>query len=192
MTISNKKIAKGFTLVEMVVSVGIFAVVALIGTTSLLSLSISQRKAISIQSAYDNLRFAVEIIAKDLRTGDFYHCGSSLPIDSPLDCSGGADNIAFINAFGQGIMYRKNVVSGIGVIEKSVCDELFGACSVYDQVTGSDVDIQNLVFYVRGSTIESPAYQPIVTIIAKGLAGQGKTASQFNLQTSVTQRVVRQ
>ena len=193
MSIINKRSDKGFTLIEMVVSIGIFAVAALIGTTALLSLAVSQRKAIAIQSAYDNLRFAVEVIAKDLRTGDIYHCGSSVPVDMPLDCdavnTSGASTIVFQNALGQSIKYSRNV--GLcGGTTASIVKSVDGGAD--DQVTGCDIDVQALTFYVKGSPVENPPFQPVVTIVAKGLAGQGKWSSQFSLQTTVTQRTVRQ
>ena len=96
---------KGFSLIEMIVAVGIFSVAALIGVTALLSLTVSQRKAIAIQSAYDNMRFGVEVISKDLRTGDIIHCSSSGVLTMPQDCPPGVNDadplhqsITFLNS----------------------------------------------------------------------------------------------
>lgn len=178
-------------MIEMIVAVGVFSGASLIGVTALLSLMASQRKAISIQSAYDNMRFAVEIISKDLRTGDVFHCGSSGNPSFPQDCppSGSGDtSITFLNSNGQSIRYQQAVCNSVGCIQKSVDG------GANEQITGDDVDIQNLRFFVRGSlpsSGESPPFQAVVTIIADGEAGSGRSKSQFSLQTTVTQRTVR-
>lgn|SRR3989338_494165 len=181
----------GFSLIEMVVAVGVFSGAALVGVTALLSLMVSQRKAVAIQSAYDNIRFGVEIISKDLRTGDVYHCGSSGVLNLPQDCppSGNAGTeITFLNSSGQTIRYRIATCGAVGCIQKSTNG------GADEQITGDDINILNLHFFVTGSqpsSGESPPFHAVITLIATGEAGLGKSKSQFSLQTTVTQRTVR-
>src|SRR3989344_6909556 len=78
------KKANGFTMLEMIVSVGVFATVAVLAVTSLLALTNAQKKALALQSVQDNLRFSIEAIARDLRQGDFLYCGDTLQ-DIPTD-----------------------------------------------------------------------------------------------------------
>ncbi|OGF72099.1 hypothetical protein A3E06_00145 [Candidatus Giovannonibacteria bacterium RIFCSPHIGHO2_12_FULL_44_42] len=186
---------KGFSLIEMIVAVGIFSVAALIGVTALLSLTVSQRKAIAIQSAYDNMRFGVEVISKDLRTGDIIHCSSSGVLTMPQDCPPGVNDadplhqsITFLNSSGQTVRYRLNTCGSVGCIQRSV------GGGPDEQLTGDDINIQDLRFFVKGSLPsedETPPFHSTVTIIARGEAGSGKSKSQFSLETTVIQRTVR-
>ena len=177
----NKK--KGFTLLEMIVSLGIFAVAALISTSSLLSLTDAQRKAFSLQSAYDNIRFALETIAKDIRTGDVFYCGASfddLPaMPVPKDCGSGGPSLTYKNVSGNSVAYR--ILNG--KIEKFVD----GVSAGY--MTSEDTNIDTLTFYVLGSPA-GDNIQPRITIIIKGSAGSGRSASKFNLQTTISQRKI--
>lgn len=186
---------KGFSIIEMVVAVGVFSGAALIAVTALLSLTVSQRKAVSIQSAYGNMRYAVEVISKDLRTGDIFHCGVSGDINFPQDCppSGSGDTaIIFLNASGQTVRYQLGTCGAVGCIQKSVDG------GPDEQLSGDDVNIQDLRFFVKGSRSSDleiadgdPPFQAVITIIARGEAGTGKSKSQFSLETTVTQRTVR-
>lgn len=172
---------------EMIVALGVFAIAATIATSSLLSLTDAQKKAFSLQNTYDNIRFALEIMAKDIRTGDKYHCSGSLDdapsVPSGQDCDLGGAVLTYKSAAGKTISYYVQD----GKIEKSVDGVSEGA------LTGDEVIIEKLFFYVLGSlpsSLEDPAEQPRVTIVVEGVAGSGRSASRFNLQTAVAQRKV--
>jgi prepilin-type N-terminal cleavage/methylation domain-containing protein len=68
---------RGFTLVEMIVSLAIFAVVAVIAVGALLKVIDANKKAQSIQSSITNINFALESISRDIRVGTDYTCGNS-------------------------------------------------------------------------------------------------------------------
>lgn len=174
---------KGFTLLEMIVALGVFSIAATLATGSLLSLTDAQKKAFSLQSTYDNVRFSLEIMAKDIRTGDVYYCGSDandLPVaPTPKDCPSGGPALSYKNFSGNNIAYR---VSG-GRIEKFVDGVLIGA------MTSENVVINALVFYILGSS-PTDNLQPRITIVVNGTAGNGRSASKFNLQTTVSQRKI--
>lgn len=174
---------RGFTLLEMIVALGIFAIAATLATGSLLSLTDAQKKAFSLQSTYDNVRFSLETMAKDIRTGDIYYCGSDandLPAaPTARDCLSGGPALSYKNFPGNLIAYR---VSG-GRIEKFIDGVLAGA------ITSKNVTINSLTFYVLGSLPEDNL-QPRITIVIDGIAGSGRSASKFNLQTTVSQRKI--
>ena len=184
---------KGFTLLEIIVALGVFAIVALISTSSLLSLTDAQKKAYSIQSAYDNLRFGLETMAKDMRTGENYYCADdendiNPATLTPKNCIIGGPGLTYESAFDRNsnglndiIAYRFN--SANGSLERFVDGVLFGP------VTSEDVGIENLVFYVSGAETTDSSH-PTITIIIRGTAGSGRSASQFNLQDTISQRRV--
>lgn len=194
---------RGFSLIELIVSLGVFALAALIGVSSLLIMVTAQRKAINIQSAYDNVRYTLEIMSKEIRTGDVYYCGAFFGLIAdlaPNDCiagGAGAQAITFINALGKMISYRYNtaVVGGntIGILERKI------DAGVYEQVSGNDINIQDIRFFVTGSKPSADEiaagqipFHAVITVIAKGSVGVGRSLSQFSLQTSITQRAIRQ
>lgn len=65
---------KGFTLVEMIVALGIFAVVALVAVGALGRIVDANRKSQSLKSAINNLNFALESISREVRVGTAYNC----------------------------------------------------------------------------------------------------------------------
>lgn len=178
---------RGFTLLEMIVALGVFAVAATIATSSLLSLTDAQKKAFALQNTYDNLRFSLETMAKDIRTGDSYYCGGSaddIPsVASSKDCSAGGAVLTYKNFPNKLVSYRL----ANGRIEKLTNGALDGA------LTAGDVFIERFTFYVLGSlpsSSESIPEHPRVTIVVEGVAGSGRSASRFNLETTVAQRQV--
>jgi len=173
---------KGFTLVEIIVAMGIFAAVALMAVGSLLQLVDAQRKAFSIQGTFDNLRFSLETIIKDLRTGGVYHCGTAVPLTMPLDCdiaAGGANSITYTNSAGNLVTYQLNA----GRLEKLISGSSIGF------FTPADVKITRLSFYVVGSDT-ADSIHPRVTVVIEASTGSGRSVATFNLQTTITQRKI--
>lgn len=173
----------GFTLLEMIISMGVFAIAALIGVSSLLALTNAQKKALVFQSTQDNLRFAVEAMAREIRTGNFYYCGSNLD-DIPAtpsfkDCSFGGPSLNFTNVSGQRVTYQALQ----NRIQKSQNGGAFQA------ITSSDIGIEYLTFFVIGSPSDDD-FHPRVTLVARGVSGSGFSRSELSLQTTVSQRTI--
>ena len=81
----------GFTLIEIMVSLGIFAVVVVVSAAALLKILDANKKAQSIQNAMTNLNFAMESMTRELRTGTKYNCTAvggdvSISFTSSLGC----------------------------------------------------------------------------------------------------------
>jgi prepilin-type N-terminal cleavage/methylation domain-containing protein len=93
--------SRGFTLIEIIVSVSIFTIVMLVTMGALLTLNDSSRKAQALRTVIDNLNFAVEDMSRKIRTGDIYRCFPSdlsagddftndgVGLKTPRDCPGG-------------------------------------------------------------------------------------------------------
>ncbi len=182
---------RGFTLLEIIVAMAIFTVAVLIGISSLLLFIDGQKKALAIQSAYDNLRFTLETISKDLRVGNNYQCGDYSFLDQPVpnDCDyshSGDNQISFVDKNNNWVTYRFNN----NAIEKFVNHApSYVEAPNFTAITGTDVVIDSLRFYVSGSALApGDTFNPLITIVLSGEAGKGKAISTFNLETSVTQR----
>ncbi|QQG46149.1 MAG: prepilin-type N-terminal cleavage/methylation domain-containing protein [Candidatus Niyogibacteria bacterium] len=173
---TNKKIT-GFTLLEMVVAIGVFSVAVLLAVSSFLSLQNAEKKIQSSVNLQNNLRFALEIMAKEIRTGEFYHCGLGGGVD-PADCLSGESSLTFQNALGQTVIYRN--------IDSKIQKSSDGGV-VFQSLSSGDITVDDLKFYVVGSP-SGDNLQPRVTITVKASKRVGANVSEFSLQTSVSQR----
>jgi len=168
---------KGFTLIEMMVAVSIFVIVAFIVVSTLLTMSAAYKKAQRIKLLFDNLNFAVQSMAIGLREGKFYNCSrescSFVPIDRWL----------LNGEMGEKVCYAKTSrANGTFALSK-----FKGDCnSVNSQdMISPEINIVKLDFKTLGG---SGQYKQ-VTIIIKGKAGTNiHDSADFTLQTTVSQR----
>lgn len=178
------KIDTGFTLIEMIVSLGVFSVALLISISAILSVSAAQKKAVALQNAEDNFRFAFEAIAKEIRTGRDFFCDDVAPPPGyvPKDCATGERLLTFQNARGQTISYEYE--SNSGRLQKTV-DRLSTTF-----LTSGLVHINDFKFYVVGTgAATADLRQPRVTMLLKGTAGVSEAEQvTLRLQTTVSQR----
>lgn len=184
----KKNSSKGFTLIEIMVSVSVFAVVMLFVGSSIFTVFDSNRKSQSLRSVMDNLNLSLETMTRAIRFGNTYHCDISVGVyTTPRDCSGGANSITFYDSNGIPVIYLL-CTSGAnsGRIARSA------NCTNGPFVTGSDVTITNLTFKVSGATTytNGDLSQPQVIIVISGYSGPKLTSrSTFNLQTTISQRI---
>ena len=67
----------GFSLVEMMVAIAIFMVVAVVAVAALLKIVDADRKSQTLQDAVNNINFAMDSITREIRVGSAYTCSSS-------------------------------------------------------------------------------------------------------------------
>ena len=172
--IPNNK--RGFSLIEMMVAVTLFSMVMLIGVGALLSLIDANKKAQALNSVMNNLNFAVESMSRNLRVGTNYNCGGG------PDCTSGGTSVSFISSKGENIVYQYNSS------EKRI--EISKDGGAYVTITAPEVTIDDFAFLVKGAS-SSDNLQPRIVIKIRGTAGvKEKIKTSFNLQTTVSQRVI--
>lgn len=66
-----------FTLLEMLVSLGIFTVVAVVAVGALVRITDLNRRAQALQSAMNNMNFVTESMMREMRVGTKYYCATS-------------------------------------------------------------------------------------------------------------------
>ncbi len=170
--------SRGFTLIELMVAVAIFAIVAMLASGAyLIMLDIDQR-AQATTTGVDNLSFALESMTRTIRTGTHYNCGSP----TGGDCGSGSV-LYLTDQDGATVEFS---LSG-GAIDKTV-----GSPGVATPLTDPSVQITNLTFSVVGTAPYSAGgdtTQPYIFITVSGttLAGPGKTVP-FTVQTSAVMR----
>lgn len=193
----NKKNASGFSLIELLVAVALFTIVMTVAVGTFLSIIDANRKSQSLKSVINNLNFGVDSMARTIRTGKDYRCtnstpGSSLPSGTG-DCSSGMRAIIVTDDRNRRVGFRFN----------SACPGATSGDASYPCIqrniqgagwlpfTAPEVVIDEMLFYVTG-TQQGDIRQPTATISIRGRAGGNDaiTDSEFNLQTTVTQRIL--
>lgn len=210
---NKKNILQGFTLVEILVVLGLFSFIMTLATVSLVTTQSVSIKLQDTQSMMDNMNLSVESIARDIRYGSTFHCSSIVEDNTFLDrknckLSESGGRVLFLKPFGassdndRDAYYATSTVNG-NVIFK---DEYRNGATTTYQVTANEVDIKSLVFYVTGASSTPPVDfvgdtsiydydQPLVTIIISGETRslnltKHASSTKFILETSVSSRTL--
>ena len=164
MSMKNKR---GYTLIELIVAMGLFAIVMVLASGAYLVMISINRQAQSITTGINNLSFALETMTRTIRTGINYSC------DGDEDCPNGEDNFSVINSNDVAVNY---MLSGGAIVQNDFA------------LTDPSVTVSSLTFYAFGTESDDD-YQPRVTIIVSGTisSGPGKTES-FVVETGATMR----
>ncbi len=163
----------GFTLLEMIVSFGIFSAVIITAIGAVIAINNAQVKADNMQNIQDNLRFGLESMTREIRTGkNFLPSGGSAPAYAAL---------AFTRTDGVQITY---------CLAGQALRKLAGAgdCTTASAVTSDAIIIEQLVFYVIGQAVGAADGQPRVTVSLRARSRDAKLATTFRLQTTVLPR----
>jgi prepilin-type N-terminal cleavage/methylation domain-containing protein len=203
---SNKSI-RGFTLVEMLVSLALFTAVITIAVGAIYSAQAVNTKLEQNQIVLDEVNLVMEMIARDIRYGSVFYCDTAMPgallvdrKDCPHISTSGGGVIIFkpVVKLSGSIDYSKDRVAYYslnGTIYRDEYKEGNIANKISYQVTSPDVNIRTLNFYVVGTNSfqdATPDYnQPLITIVITGTTIPSKATidpAHFNLQTSVTSR----
>jgi prepilin-type N-terminal cleavage/methylation domain-containing protein len=196
---------KGFTLVEMVVSLGIFAVVAVVAVGALLKITDANKKSQSMKTAINNLNFALESMSREMRVGTDYHCNyPSAGIPSTLpDGSGGCESgimgpesdwyVAF-NSTKRDLAGDCNLIYAylydsasltLRKAQQKECNDPLDVEDSFGELISPDVKIANA--FIR---VSSGGVQPKAFFWFKGHVGDRvRDTTEFELQTSVSQRI---
>ncbi len=164
----------GFTLVELIVSVGLFALIMTLVTGAYLIMIGINRQVQASATGINNLSFALEDMTRSIRTGTAYSGAEG-------------STFSFTNANGQPVTY--SIASS--AIQKTVTNVITGSI-VTSSLTDPSVTITSLAFYPvgTGNTSSGDYQQSRVTMIVSGTvsSGPGKIES-FTIQTGATMRV---
>jgi prepilin-type N-terminal cleavage/methylation domain-containing protein len=201
---------KGFTLIEMLVSVGLFTIVMTIALSVILSIVDGNKKAQAINSVVDNLNSSIDSMVRDMKTGLHYTCTGGVPLaalygyDESCSPTTSIDHLSFVSTITgseHSVEYLYVAAAGNegGYIEKIDCPALaFGdstTCLQPTRITAPEINITDMRMYATSPAPQSVAggatTQPGVFIIISGTAQVNpQTLSDFHLQTYVTQRVL--
>ena len=169
---------KGFTLVEMLVAIGLFTVIVSFSLGAILSVFDANRRSQSASSVMTNLNFSLENMTRTVRFGDHYYCGISNNINATANCSNGGNSLS-VTFEGSRIIYK---------LENGAIKISDNGGSSYTNITAPEVVIQHLQFYVFNTNLSDNS-QPYVVAVIKGYVGNKPTIqSSFSIQTVMSQR----
>lgn len=170
----------GFTLLEILVALGIFFLVISVVVGTFVGSSKSQKKIIEFYDTQREASYLMETVSRELRMT------TKLCNDASADCVARDDqknnndsDIEFRNYDGEWVVYCKSDSAG-------VCDsngEYFAHNG--EIINSSDVIIKDLIFYVSEDFCGT---QPVVTIVLK-VKSTGSYNTEFSLQNSIAMRL---
>lgn len=159
---------KGFTLVELIVAIGLFSVVMTLSAGAYLIMINANRNAQAITTGINNLSFALDSMSRNIRTGTNYQC----PSPSTFKFKDQASVVTEYSLTANKIQVKYDTAAPV-------------------DLTDSAVNVSVLAFDCLGVAPESTGdkVQAHVTVRISGTvqAGPGKT-QPFNVQTSATMR----
>jgi prepilin-type N-terminal cleavage/methylation domain-containing protein len=182
---NNKR--KGFTLIEMLVAIALFAILLVVMLGAIITIVDSNRKARSLMTVMNNLNFAVDSMTRSFKTGDIAENLSSNGVSENANEAcfktteidyGDPGTTGAASARTRGVKYCWDKNSG--ELTKSVNN---GTAS---PITSPDIFIEGAKFKIIG---KEQGNQPLLVIDLKGKVSiSGRIESSFSIHTSVTQR----
>lgn len=176
---------KGFTLVELIVSVGLFAIVVTITMTAYLRLISIERRSRATNDVVTNLSFVVDSMARGIRTGTGYQC------DGGTNCASGT-KFSFVDENGQNTTYLLVPTANGNYVGECLTAAAF--CTTTSNplptpVTDPNIAIQALNFTVIGSQ-RGDGIQPQVTFTIQGSTRIDARSAPvvFTIESGATQR----
>lgn len=106
----------GFSLIEMIVALAVFASVVTIAIGALLILITTNQQLQAKQGVMTNLSFALDSMTREIRTGSHYFCGSGNSVNAAVGGGGGPQYQIFRNTVNLTTMGKNtsDCVSGRG------------------------------------------------------------------------------
>ncbi len=196
---SLKKISKnkkGYSFIEMIVSLGLFSVVFLMISTIYISMVEAQRSVVATQDIQESMKFVLEVMSKEIRAAQKSDetCGASLPSGFTRDpnpkkvfniaSSGSGNLLYFEDKYGNCVYYFIEDDNGISRLK-------FARGSTDLFVTPTSISISNLDFYIWDDLVGAfHSDQPYVTIRMDVESHGGKEIhkQRTSLQTTISSR----
>lgn len=161
--------SKGFTLIEVIVAVGIFVIVMVIAVGAVINAVDANRKAQSMSVVVNNLNLSIESMVRDLRTGYGYYQSDTSEVN--FTNKDGISVVYYFDNTGKGNLVKgPDTVIGSGII------------------TSDEVTLESVTFNIEGNSTNDGPERILLNI--KGYAGSNKTQSNFNIQTLITSRTL--
>ena len=185
----NVKMKMGFTLIEMLVAIGIFAIMTVALTGIFISATQSQSHTLYTQELMIQSSYALEYMGRILRMAKKDNSsgsctGTAYANYNPV--SGTGNTITFLDYNNK---CHQFLLESERIKEKKSTDHTSGNLGSAIEVTSSTVKINNLTFNVVGGS-NTDNLQPKVTILIDAEANTKKVdpVPKIKVQTTISQR----
>lgn len=160
---------KGFTLVELLVSMSVFLVVLGLATGVFVRTFKTQRIVTQLSDSMTNVTLAIEQIARDARTGLNFEPSGDLEVDVLRFTTGNARRVAYTQ-----------INNRIGRCQ--------GACLTIDEdnfepITSPEVEIVDMSFIINSEDFHPPRITILTTVMPNEI-------TEVFLQTTVSSRIL--
>lgn len=182
----------GFTLVELIVGVGLFSLLMLLVVTAFFYMARVQKNIESKQQILNDFRTGVDVMVKEMTSG------SAFTGPGGANCDSGCSELTFStkprpDMPARNVSYRYD--AGAKKLMKAeqktygICRNLPFDTRCYQPFHSSDVKIDSLAFYVGNKPVLY--LQPVITIEVQGKINPGRREEQnLEVTTSVTPRLM--
>ncbi len=165
--------SRGYSLIELIVALGLFSFVMTIATGGYLIMLSVNRNAQAITTGVNSLSYALESMTRTIRTGSDYTCNGGV-----TDCN-------------EGSTFKVKAITDIYVTYGSFVDAQGNGVITQNDIplTDSSINVTSLTFYATGMT-DADAIQAnvIISITGRVPVGPGKPPKEVNVQSSATMR----
>ncbi len=191
--IANKKMGDGgFTLLEMIISIGLFSVLVIAAIGVILGVSRAQSKAANLQAVLDNVRFSTELITRELRTGTNYQIVNGKCSDQ---IGAGLQFVSHNRGAAQDRLYYHADTDGDGSAEtimRIAPGDTNGInCDQAQPLTSEQVIVDLFRIELAGAEVGPGDGQPRASLSIRVSARDPKLGADtmMNLHTAITQRL---
>ncbi|MBI4085367.1 MAG: prepilin-type N-terminal cleavage/methylation domain-containing protein [Candidatus Liptonbacteria bacterium] len=164
----------GFTLIEVMVALGVFSIAMLIVTGGFVRALKTERQASSFTYVNDNLSTIIEQITREIRTAKDICTGNT-------SCSS-QNTISFVDAYGNDVTY---CLQNAAIVRNSGL-----GCGSGQTITSSKVSISYLSFIISGNRDNDHRPPRVTILISGGPKDQSASSYKVNLQTTVSSRII--
>lgn len=188
---------KGYSLIETLIAVTIFAIIMVVAVDTLLVAQSAARKIALERAAMENVAITMESITKKIREGYAFHCRTNGhnyggEAGTRRNCLDGGTKLAFRGNNNEAYVFR-TVNETVQVYEDKSSNPVFPTTEnnlKFLPLTSPEVQVKSLKFYVRGADL-SDQMQPLITITITGVAkfgGGEDLETDFFIQSTVSPR----
>lgn len=147
------KSGAGFTLIEMIVVMGIFTTVVLIALGLYFNITQTQKRIVSLQKIQEDIRFTVEAMAQSIRLSSInysFYNNNAFDLHPTADVNDRPKVLALIGQAGDYVFYRKSTET------LQYCTGTLAECDLtggtkWQDITPAEVKIVNLEFLITPS-----------------------------------------
>lgn len=197
----NDKGNKGFTLIELIVAISVFAVLTSVAVGGFINIMRNQRIVTAMMAVNDNMSLTLEQMAREMRTG-YNFCF----------VNGSSDKIQFVNAKNEVVRYWLNndgIEKGVSATAGdalSSCNDSGNSGFTYNKITADNVSIKKFNVKMCGQNVSSDyslpscgsgsktRFPPRITLnlsITSSEPDIKKFGVDLNIQTTVSSRIIK-